>query len=137
MSRGLGREQRAILWAVARDPDKRWRRGEIQQTVWGKHPHHQHQGGTAPYGYRKRRWLKNVSWWRDGKDGKPLPNQESNFTRALRSLERRGLLERHQLPKCHPSWTLTDAGMSETRKFKVDDYGRLKATSCAGQPPRA
>jgi len=33
MSRGLGREQRAILWAVAADPDKRWRRIAIQQAA--------------------------------------------------------------------------------------------------------
>jgi hypothetical protein len=44
-----------------------------------------------PYRISRTRclWIKNVTWWRDGKQ-----LTEGNFTRALRSLERRGLLVR-------------------------------------------
>jgi hypothetical protein len=84
----------------------------IQQETWGKHPHHQREGLKAPYGYKGHRWLKNVAWWQGGK-----ARYESNFTRALRSLEKRGLLNRHQEPGCHPSWTLTPAGLAEAHKL--------------------
>jgi len=85
-------------------------------------------GGELRFGERKR--LKDVQLWRKAQyiaSGKSMANYESNFTRALRSLERRGLLARRQEPGRRPSWTVTDTGMAETRKFKDDDYGRLVA----------
>jgi hypothetical protein len=46
-----------------------------------------------------------TQWWRDGKE-----LTEGHFTRALRSLERRGFLFRQQAPGCHPSWIITPEG---------------------------
>ena len=113
MSRGLGREQKAILWAVAGDRNKRWSRMAIQQAVWGE----QARTGNLKRYPEHGRPYRNVVWWRTNRDGTKRQNYDSTFGRALRSLERRGLLDRHQLPGCHPSWTLTEAGMAEARKI--------------------
>jgi DNA-binding PadR family transcriptional regulator len=52
-----------------------------------------------------------------------MQNYESNFTRALRSLERRGLLERHKEPGCHASYAITAAGISEAVKLRLVSWG--------------
>ena len=50
---------------------------------------------------------KNVCWWRDGKQ-----LAEGNFSRALYSLERRGLVERDQRQYGgYPHWKITKAGL--------------------------
>jgi hypothetical protein len=114
MSRGLGREQLAILRAVASDPDKQWSRFEIQRAAWGPHPAAWRPDSERVYGFTASgRALKNVALWRDD-GGARLPNEESNFTRALRSLERRGLLERLHNPK---GWMLTPAGLAEAKNL--------------------
>ncbi len=95
MSRGLGVEQRAILQAAA-TTRKWWERTALQQQACGK-----------LIEARTHYWVKR--WWRDGKE-----LTEGNFTRALRSLERRGLLFRRQDdPGCHPSWLITNRGVDE------------------------
>jgi hypothetical protein len=62
---------------------------------------------------------KNVCWWRGGKQ-----LAEGNFSRALYSLERRGLVERDQRQYGgYPHWKITKAGL---------DYGYVP-----NLPPRA
>src|SRR4051812_46573559 len=95
MSRGLGIEQRRILLAAATKPETWWRRMELQQAAWGiRRPEYKL---TVPEGLKPRRWVKNVWWWRDHK-----ALNEGNFTRALRSLQKRGLLVRKRI--CHRTW---------------------------------
>ena len=51
--------------------------------------------------------MKNVCWWRGGKQ-----LAEGNFSRALYSLERRGLVERDQRQYGgYPHWKITKAGL--------------------------
>jgi hypothetical protein len=114
MSRGLGREQRAILAAAASAPDRCWQRAALQQAAWGKLDPKTAALTISLTG----RPTKNVQPWRRAPTtGAPLANEEGNFTRALASLERRGLLERH----CHPDfgrrprWTVTAAGLVQAR----------------------
>ena len=86
---------------------------------------------------------KNVDWWRGTNSaqavladflagrrtdvdtvaaiiagaGEPrVQNYESNFTRALQSLESRGLLARRQLRR-KATWTLTEAGGREAQRL--------------------
>jgi DNA-binding HxlR family transcriptional regulator len=82
---------------------------ELQQVSWGEQK--LYYGLRISNGDGGR--VKNVCWWRDHKE-----LAESNFTRALRSLERRGILERRQQPGCHPSWTLTILGIQEAKRLK-------------------
>jgi hypothetical protein len=52
--------------------------------------------------------------------GERLPNQESNFNRALSSLQRRDLVFRWKSDGCHPFWILTEKGMEEAVRFTED-----------------
>src|SRR4051794_36977569 len=90
MSRGLGIEQRGILLAAAARPGAWWPRMRLQQAAWGiRRPEYKL---TVPEGSKPRRWAKNVIWWRDHK-----ALDEGNFTRAIRSLTKRGLLVRQRV----------------------------------------
>jgi len=55
---------------------------------------------------------KSFGRWRDSKDLDGV-----NFTRALASLVKRGLLERHQLPSGPLTWKVTQAGIDEALRF--------------------
>jgi hypothetical protein len=111
MSRGLGIEQRAILLAAAGRLTERWSRMELQQAAWGRL-----RGDyklTWPGGHsRSHHWVKNVRWWRGDK-----ALTEGNFSRALRSLERRGLLRAVRAPGCHTSWHITALGLEQVRQL--------------------
>jgi hypothetical protein len=123
MSRGLGSEQRRILLAVAEEPARAWRVLDIQQRVWGlsrfargsrerlvKHP----MGG----------WQRNVEWWRPDRRA----NHDSNFSRALHGLARRGLIEGVRPPHVFDGevlwvprktcWRITDSGFAEAAKLR-------------------
>ena len=105
MSRGLGIEQRNILLAAAKRPHEHWQRMALQQEAWGiRRPEYklmvpEGRGTTHP-------WVKNVKWWRDGK-----ALTEGNFTRALQSLERRGLLISRSINGGHTTWRITPKGL--------------------------
>ena len=103
MLRGLGVEQRGILAVLASKPEQWWRRAHIQQCAWGEQ-----KPGRGMRLYSKRsRPMKNVCWWRGGKQ-----LAEGNFSRALYSLERRGLVERDQRQYGgYPHWKITKAGL--------------------------
>src|SRR5688500_8646880 len=103
MSRGLGREQKLILSTIANAPDKRWGRMEIQHAAWGAQVRHMGLKRNPQYSRPHR----NVAWWRTDPDGERRQNFDSTFTRALGSLERRGLLARHKEPGCHAWWIVT------------------------------
>ena len=118
MSKGLGREQRAILAAVAADPEKRWRRMAIQQAVWGAQLRNGHLTRSPEHG----RPYRNVAWWRTDQDGARRQNYDSTFGRAIRGLERRGLIERRQEPGCRPSWELTATGAAEAAKLGLASW---------------
>jgi hypothetical protein len=112
LSRGLGVEQRNILAAAASRPSSWWRRMELQQVAWGGRRRLDYDL-TVPEGSKPRRWVKNVKWWRDGK-----ALTEGNFTRALLSLEKRGLLKTGGREKgYHTRWMITEAGLA---RFKVE-----------------
>jgi hypothetical protein len=105
MSRGLGIEQRTILAAAATRPCDAWRRMELQQAAWGKR--RPQYNLLEPMGSKPRRWIKNVRWWRNDKQ-----LTEGNFTRALLSLEKRGLLQATRLGKgYHTVWRITLKGL--------------------------
>jgi hypothetical protein len=103
-----------ILWAVSSDPDKRWSRMAIQQAAWGERVS---EGGLKRRCSGFSRPVRNITWWRTDMDGERRENYDSTFGRAIRSLERRGLLVRRQEPGCHPSWMLTASGLSEAQKL--------------------
>ncbi len=127
MSRGLGIEQRGILLAAATKPDKWWRRVELQQAAWGqRRPDYDlyvpegEKGGA-------HRWIKNVRWWRDGKQ-----LSEGNFTRSILSLENRNLLIRKRYLDRHwpddaeepieewvstRAWKITEDGLAEAERL--------------------
>ena len=122
MSRGLGVEQRGVLAALQREPARWWRRAELQHAAWGQRRRdYQLQ---VPEGDRRHHWIKNVVWWRDHK-----VLTEGNFTRALRSLERRSLLVRHPSGRSYRLMSdeaVTDAralaaSMARSKQLRAED----------------
>jgi hypothetical protein len=95
MSRGLGTEQRRVLAAVVRDTTRHWRRADIQRFVSAE---------TRPRTDRQ-----------EPLDDKEFP--DGTMSRALASLVKRGLLERHQLPG-GLTWKVTQAGVEVASAFE-------------------
>lgn len=107
MSSGLGTEQRIVLAVVVRDTSRHWTRADIQRFAWSEPG-----PGTGSQILPNNPGDKNVGRWGDNKELADI-----NFTRALASLVKRGLLERHLLPSGLLTWKVTQAGIDETSRF--------------------
>jgi hypothetical protein len=97
MSRGLGVEQRRILQAMA-DHEDFQHYSTIMAGAWG---------------WNDR--LRKPVYWREDKENNLVPNYYQVFKRALKTLEKRGLIERKEqfsqfrkTPKLY--FRLTDKG---------------------------
>lgn len=100
---------------MATAPDRMWERIRIHQVTWGYHKHC--EGSTEPKTYIRTalggRNRCNVASHRV--DGSELHN--SNFTRALSGLVKRGLAQRYKRPGGATRWQLTASGIEAARKL--------------------